>query len=69
MIAPKPKITFSPAPAETNFSLIIRSFTKAKIEIGKAQIESIKIIDGTTFWLSSEDEGFTKSPRLFKIIF
>lgn len=49
--------------------LNISSFNKAKIEIGKAQIESIKIIDDKTFWLTSEDEGFTKSPRLFKIIF
>ena len=49
--------------------LNIATFTKAKINIGKAQIESIKIIDGKTFWLTSEDEGFIKSPRLFKIIF
>ena len=46
----------------------ISSFNKAT-HIGKAQIESIKIIDDKTFWLTSEDEGFTKSPRLFKIIF
>ena len=48
---------------------IIQNHTIETDEIGKAQIESIKIIDGTTFWLTSEDEGFTTSPRLFKIIF
>ena len=48
---------------------IIQNHTIETDEIGKAQIESIKIIDDKTFWLTSEDEGFTKSPRLFKIIF
>ncbi len=47
----------------------VHRFIKSRINIGKAQIESIKIIDNNTFWLTSEDEGYTKSPRLFKIIF
>ena len=32
VIAPNPKITFNPAPAETNLSLVILSLTKAKIK-------------------------------------
>ena len=38
---------------------------KFKIPIGKAQIESVKIIDESSFWLTSEDEG-NGFPRLFK---
>ena len=39
---------------------------KFKIPIGKTQIESIKIIDKNTFWVTSEAETFG-SPYLFKI--
>ena len=39
--------------------------TKYKIPIGKAQIEAVKIIDKSTFWLTSEDEG-DGLPRLLK---
>jgi len=39
--------------------------TKYKIPIGKAQIEAVKIIDESTFWLTSEDEG-DGLPRLLK---
>ena len=37
-----------------------------KIPIGKSQVESIKIIDKNTFWITSEAETFG-SPYLFKI--
>ena len=39
--------------------------TKFKIPIEKAQIEAVKIIDKSTFWLTSEDEG-DGLPRLLK---
>ena len=38
---------------------------KYKIPVGKAQIEAVKIIDDSSFWLTSEDEG-AGLPRLFK---
>ena len=38
---------------------------KFKIPVGKAQIEAVKIIDESSFWITSEDEG-NGFPRLFK---
>jgi len=38
---------------------------KYKIPVGKAQIEAVKIVDESTFWITSEDEG-NGLPRLFK---
>jgi len=38
-----------------------------KIPIGKTQVESIKIIDPTTFWITSEDESNSSSARLMKV--
>ena len=38
---------------------------KFKIPVGKAQIEAVKIIDKSSFWITSEDEG-NGFPRLFK---
>ena len=38
-----------------------------KIPIGKTQVESIKIIDPTTFWITSEDESSSSSARLMKV--
>jgi hypothetical protein len=38
-----------------------------KIPIGKTQVESIKIIDPKTFWISSEDESNSSSARLMKV--
>ena len=38
---------------------------KFKIPVGKAQIEAVKIVDESTFWVTSEDEG-NGLPRLFK---
>ena len=38
---------------------------KFKIPVGKAQIEAVKIIDESSFWITSEDEG-NGLPRLFK---
>lgn len=38
---------------------------KFKIPVGKAQIEAVKIIDESSFWITSEDEG-SGFPRLFK---
>ena len=52
----------------TNFDLsnmdqsVIEKF---KIPVGKAQIEAVKIIDESSFWITSEDEG-NGFPRLFK---
>ena len=37
---------------------------KFKIPVGKAQIEAIKIINESSFWITSEDEG-NGFPRLF----
>jgi len=36
------------------------------IYVGKSQIEAIKILDSTTFWITSEDEGSVDAARLFK---
>lgn len=54
---------------------LIRNFNRAslenseiekfKIPVGKAQIEAVKIIDESSFWITSEDEG-NGFPRLFK---
>ena len=38
-----------------------------KIPIGKTQVESIKIIDPKTFWITSEDESSSSSARLMKV--
>ncbi|MEC7857934.1 MAG: hypothetical protein VX706_00900 [Bacteroidota bacterium] len=38
---------------------------KFTIPVGKAQIEAVKIIDESSFWITSEDEG-NGLPRLFK---
>ena len=38
---------------------------KFKIPVGKAQIEAVNIIDESSFWITSEDEG-NGFPRLFK---
>ena len=38
-----------------------------EIPIGKTQVESIKIIDSNTFWITSEDEKSSASARLMKI--
>ena len=42
-------------------------FDKFKIPIDKSQMESIKIINETEFWITSEDEG-SGHPTLFKIV-
>ena len=39
---------------------------KFKIPIGKTQVESIKIINKSSFWITSEAELFGK-PKLYKI--
>ena len=52
-----------------NFSLenlAEKKFRKIKIPIEKAQIEGIKIIDNTTFWITSEDEGIG-NPYMYKV--
>ena len=52
-----------------NFSLenlAEKKFRKIKIPIERAQIEAIKIIDNSTFWITSEDEG-VGSPYLYKV--
>ena len=52
-----------------NFSLenlAEKKFRKIKIPIERAQIEAIKIIDNSTFWITSEDEGIG-SPYIYKI--
>lgn len=41
-------------------------FKKYKIPLERAQIESIKIIDKNTFWVTSEDEGIG-SPFMYKL--
>ena len=38
-----------------------------EIPIGKTQVEAIKIIDSSTFWITSEDEASSTSARLMKI--
>ena len=42
------------------------SFIRYNLPIKNAQIEAIKIINDSTFWITSEDEG-VGYPRLFKI--
>ena len=42
------------------------SFKKYRIPIEKAQIESVKIINGNMFWVTSEDEGIG-NPYLYKL--
>lgn len=52
-----------------NFSLenlAEKKFRKIKIPIERAQIEAIKIIDNSTFWITSEDEG-VGSPYMYKV--
>ncbi len=47
-------------------NLAEKKFRKIKIPIERAQIEAIKIIDNSTFWITSEDEGIG-SPYIYKI--
>ena len=52
-----------------NFSLenlAEKKFRKINIPIERAQIEAIKIIDNSTFWITSEDEG-VGSPYMYKV--
>ena len=52
-----------------NFSLenlAEKKFRKIKIPVERAQIEAIKIIDNSTFWITSEDEG-VGSPYMYKV--
>ena len=52
----------------SNFDIDNLSQSRVKkyiIPVGKAQIEAVKIIDDSSFWLTSEDEG-AGLPRLFK---
>lgn len=42
------------------------SFKKYRIPIERAQIESVKIINGNMFWVTSEDEGMG-NPYLYKL--
>lgn len=42
------------------------SFSKYKIPVERAQIEAVKIIDDSTFWVTSEDEGIG-SPFMYKL--
>jgi hypothetical protein len=46
-------------------NLIGSEIEKFTIPVGKAQIEAVKIIDESSFWITSEDEG-NGFPRLFK---
>ena len=41
-------------------------FKKYEIPLERAQIESIKIIDKNTFWITSEDEG-VGNPFMYKL--
>ena len=53
-----------------NFSLenlAEKKFRKINIPIERAQIEAIKIIDNSTFWITSEDEGIG-SPYMYKVM-
>ncbi len=43
-----------------------KKFRKFKIPIERAQIEGIKIIDNSTFWITSEDEG-NGNPYMYKV--
>ena len=47
-------------------NLADKKFRKYKIPIERAQIEALKIIDDTTFWITSEDEGIG-NPYMYKI--
>ena len=47
-------------------NLAEKKFRKIKIPIERAQIEAIKIIDNSTFWITSEDEG-VGSPYMYKV--
>ena len=47
-------------------NLAEKKFRKFKIQIERGQIEAIKIIDDTTFWITSEYEGIG-SPYMYKI--
>ena len=47
-------------------NLAEKKFRKFKIPIERAQIEAIKIIDETTFWITSEDEGIG-NPYMYKL--
>ena len=47
-------------------NLAKKTFRKFKIPIERAQIEAIKIIDKTTFWVTSEDEGIG-NPYMYKV--
>ena len=47
-------------------NLANKKFRKFKIPIERAQIEAIKIIDKTTFWVTSEDEG-VGNPYMYKV--
>jgi len=47
-------------------NLAKNKFRKFKIPIERAQIEAIKIIDKTTFWVTSEDEGIG-NPYMYKV--
>tara|TARA_B100000886_G_scaffold243152_1_gene170791 strand:+ start:541 stop:1413 length:873 start_codon:yes stop_codon:yes gene_type:complete len=47
-------------------NLAEKKFKKIKIPIEKAQIEGIKIIDNSTFWITSENEG-AGNPYMYKI--
>ena len=42
------------------------SFKKYRIPIERAQIESVKIINGNMFWVTSEDEGIG-NPYMYKL--
>ena len=42
------------------------TFKKYNIPLKRAQIESVKIIDKKTFWVTSEDEG-VGSPFMYKL--
>lgn len=41
--------------------------SRFEIPIGKTQVEAIKIINSTTFWITSEDEKSSSSARLMKL--
>ena len=47
-------------------SLAKNKFKKFTIPLEQAQVEAIKIIDNTSFWITSEDEGIG-SPYMYKI--
>ena len=47
-------------------NLAEKKFRKIKIPIERAQIEAIKIIDNSTFWITSEDEG-VGNPYMYKV--